>query len=188
MTCHCCSGLACQTERSTQTNKAHLSTNSLLSSPDLGPHVLQSSHDLEVRSWISRVQRLSACAQGAKSSDSKASMSAFARLHQEGDAWQCGAVRAGAPAAASMCKEGARARAGTPSLLLTAARVSSITRHRAAVLRVMQGEARAARAGEAFCACRALLRCVPSPSARRQCWAYILQVHGKTGYLLGVAV
>ena len=146
----------------------------------------ESRHDLEVRSWISRVQRLSACAQGAKSSDSKASMSAFARLHQEGDAWQCGAVRAGAPAAASMCKEGARARAGTPSLLLTAARVSSITRHRAAVLRVMQGEARAARAGEAFCACRALLRCVPS--ARRQCWAYILQVHGKTGWLLRVAV
>ena len=88
--------------------------------------------------------------------------------------------------AASMCKEGARARAGTSYVLLTAARVSSITRHRAAVLRVMQGEARAARAGEAFCACRALLRCVPS--ARRQCWAYILQVHGKTGRLLGVAV
>ena len=63
--------------------------------------------------------------------------------------------------AASMCKEGARARAGTSYVLLTAARVSSITRHRAAVLRVMQGEARAARAGEAFCACRALLRCVP---------------------------
>ena len=72
--------------------------------------------------------------------------------------------------AASMCKEGARARAGTSYVLLTAARVSSITRHRAAVLRVMQCEARAARAGEAFCACRALLRCVPS--ARRQCWAY----------------
>ena len=52
--------------------------------------------------------------------------------------------------AASMCKEGARARAGTPCVLLTAARVSSITRHRAAVLRVMQYEARAARAGEAF--------------------------------------
>ena len=67
------------------------------------------------------------------------------------------AQSAGAPAAASMCKEGARARAGTPCLLLTAARVSSITRHRAAVLRVMQGEARAARAGEAFCACRVLL-------------------------------
>ena len=30
------------------------------------------------------MQRLSACAQGAKSSDSKASMSALARLHQEG--------------------------------------------------------------------------------------------------------
>ena len=128
-------------------------------------HLLQSRHDLEVRSWISRVQRLSACAQGAKSSDSKASMSAFARLHQEGDAWQCGAVRAGAPAAASMCKEGARARAGTPSLLLTAARVSSITRHRAAVLRVMQYEARAARAGEAFRV--RVVRCVRVGNAGR---------------------
>ena len=38
------------------------------------------------------MQRLSACAQGAKSSDSKASMSAFGWLHQEGGAWQCGAV------------------------------------------------------------------------------------------------
>ena len=37
-------------------------------------------------------------------------------------------------------KEGARARAGTPCVLLTAARVASITRHRAAVLRVMQDE------------------------------------------------
>ena len=89
--------------------------------------------------------------------------------------------------AASMCKEGARARAGTSYVLLTAARVSSITRHRAAVLRVMQCEARAARAGEAFCAC---LRCcaVCPVRVRRQCWAYILQVHGKTGWLLRVAV
>ena len=38
------------------------------------------------------MQRLSACAQGAKSSDSNASMSAFGWLHQEGGAWQCGAV------------------------------------------------------------------------------------------------
>ena len=114
--------------------------------------ILQSRHDLEVRSLISRMRLLSACAQGAKRSDSKASMSALGWLHQEGGAWQCGAQSAGAPAAASMCQEGARARAGTPCLLLTAARVSSITRHRAAVLRVMQGEARAARAGEAFCA------------------------------------
>ena len=67
-----------------------------------------------------------------------------------------------------MCKEGARARAGTPYLLLTAARVSSITRHRAAVLRVMQGEARAARAGEAFFACRVLL--LRRPSSARQDW------------------
>ena len=68
--------------------------------------------------------------------------------------------------AASMCKEGARARAGTPCVLLTAARVSSITRHRAAVLRVMQGEARA-RAGEAFCACRVLLLLRRQRSARQ---------------------
>ena len=73
--------------------------------------------------------------------------------------------------AASMCKEGARARAGTPCVLLTAARVSSITRHRAAVLRVMQGEARAARAGEAFCA--RVVRCCAVRCAS-----------GKTGYLL----
>ena len=79
-----------------------------------------------------------------------------------------------------MCKEGARARAGTPYLLLTAARVSSITRHRAAVLRVMQGEARAARAGEAFCACRVLLLLCKKgserrPSSARQDWVYLLR-------------
>ena len=38
------------------------------------------------------MQRLSACAQESKSSDSKVSMSAFGWLHQEGGAWQCGAV------------------------------------------------------------------------------------------------
>ena len=54
--------------------------------------ILQSRHDLEVRSLISRMRRLSACAQGAKRSDSKASMSALGWLHQEGGAWQCGAV------------------------------------------------------------------------------------------------
>ena len=72
-------------------------------------------------------------------------------------------------------KEGARARAGTPCVLLTAARVSSITRHRAAVLRVMQGEARAARAGEALCSCRVLL--LLRRRSARQDWV-----------LLGVAV
>ena len=83
--------------------------------------------------------------------------------------------------AASMCKEGARARAGTPCLLVTAARVSSITRHRAAVLRVMQGEARAARAGEAFCACVLLL--LRRRSARQdwvapRCRGVVAFVHG----------
>ena len=56
----------------------------------------ESRHDLEVRSWISRMQRLSACAQGAKSSDSNASMSAFGWLHQEGGAGEWGAVSRGA--------------------------------------------------------------------------------------------
>ena len=118
----------------------------------------ESRHDLEVRSWILRMQRLSACAQGAKRSDSKASMSAFGWLHQEGGAWQCGAVSRSA--SASKHVQGRSASESGPCLLLAAARVSSITRHRAAVLRVMQGEARAARAGEAFCAsCAAALAC-----------------------------
>ena len=78
--------------------------------------------------------------------------------------------------AASMCKEGARARAGTPCVLLTAARMSSITRHRAAVLRVMQCEARAARAGEAF-----RVRVLSVLLRERSC-------AGKTGWPLGVAV
>ena len=61
------------------------------------------------------------------------------------------AQSAGAAAATqgAQCKE---ARAGTPYVRLTAACVSSNTRHHAAVLRAMQGEAEAARAGEAFCA------------------------------------
>ena len=72
-------------------------------------------------------------------------------------------------------KEGARARAGTPCVLLTAARVSSITRHRAAVLRVMQGERGQRERGKLFAcvSCRVLLR-------ERSC-------AGKTGWLLGVA-
>ena len=47
-------------------------------------------------------------------------------------------------------KEGARARAGGLCVRLIAARVSSITRHRATGFRAMQAEAKAARAGEAF--------------------------------------
>ena len=131
----------------------------------------ESRHDLEVRSWILRMQRLSACAQGAKRSDSKASMSAFGWLHQEGGAWQCGAVSRSA--SGSKHVQGRSASESGPCLLLAAARVSSITRHRAAVLRVMQGEARAARAGEAFCACRVLLRCACASvrTSQRNCTA-----------------
>ena len=113
--------------------------------------ILQSRHDLEVRSLISRMRRLSACAQGAKRIDSKASMSALGWLHQEGGAWQCGAVSRSASGSKHVQGRSA-SESGHAVSLLTAARVSSITRHRAAVLRVMQGEARAARAGEAFCA------------------------------------
>ena len=70
-----------------------------------------SMHDLEVRAWISRMQRLSARAQGAKSSDSNASMSAFGWLHQEGGAWQCGAVSRSALRQACARKERERERA-----------------------------------------------------------------------------
>ena len=75
----------------------------------------------------------------------------------------CLAMRRSQQESASGSKhvQGRSASESGPCLLLAAARVSSITRHRAAVLRVMQGEARAARAGEAFCACRVLLRCAP---------------------------
>ena len=129
--------------------------------------ILQSRHDLEVRSLISRMRRLSACAQGAKRIDSKASMSALGWLHQEGGAWQCGAVSRSASGSKHVQGRSA-SESGHAVSLLTAARVSSITRHRAAVLRVMQGEARAARAGEAFCACRVLL--LRRPSSARQDW------------------
>ena len=126
--------------------------------------ILQSRHDLEVRSLISRMRRLSACAQGAKRIDSKASMSALGWLHQEGGAWQCGAVSRSASGSKHVQGRSA-SESGHAVSLLTAARVSSITRHRAAVLRVMQGEARAARAGEAFCA--RVVRCCCCASARR---------------------
>ena len=99
------SGAVCASRESGEFRRNDCQKSSGLSSAE-------SRHDLEVRSWILRMQRLSACAQGAKRSDSKASMSAFGWLHQEGGAWQCGAVSRRAPAAASMCKEGARARAG----------------------------------------------------------------------------
>ena len=65
----------------------------------------------------------------------------------------------------AQCKE---ARAGTPYVRLTAACVSSNTRHHAAVLRAMQGEAEAARAAEVrlpvfpkvfACSVRAAVRC-----------------------------
>ena len=125
--------------------------------------ILQSRHDLEVRSLISRMRRLSACAQGAKRIDSKASMSALGWLHQEGGAWQCGAVSRSASGSKHVQGRSA-SESGHAVSLLTAARVSSITRHRAAVLRVMQGEARAARAGEAFCA--RVVRCCCCASAR----------------------
>ena len=120
------------------------------------------------------MQRLSACAQGAKSSDSKASVSAFGWLHQEGGAWQCGAVSRSASGSKHVQGRSASESGHASRLLLTAAHVSSITRHRAAVLRVMQGEARAARAGEAFCACRVLL--LQRASLGQDCPA--LFVHG----------
>ena len=103
------------------------------------------------------MQRLSARAQGSKGSDSKPSMSAIRLLQQQGGAWQCGAVRAGAVRRQQACAQGRSAGESGLCVRLIAARVSSITRHRAAGFRAMQAEAKAARAGEAFRACRVLL-------------------------------
>ena len=83
------------------------------------------------------------------------------------------AQSAGAAAATqgAQCKE---ARAGTPYVRLTAACVSSNTRHHAAVACHAGRGGGSASGGSFLCACRALLRCA-------------LRV-GKTGTLLGVAV
>ena len=87
-------------------------------------------------------------------------MSALARLHQEGVPGNA-AQSAGAPGGSKQVQGRSASESGHAAcVLLTAARVSSITRHRAAVLRVMQGEARAARAGEAVCAWRCCCCCV----------------------------
>ena len=103
-------------------------------------------HDLEVRSLISRMRRLSGCEDGWKGRDSKASVSIFRVVHQEGAGSQVVFRTRGERQPAS--KEGARATAGSRRVLLAAARVSSITRLRAAVyvLSAMQGEAKAASA------------------------------------------
>jgi hypothetical protein len=140
--------------------------------------MISSSHDLEVRAWISRMQRLSARAQGSKGSDSKPSMSAIRLLQQQGGAWQCGAVRAGAVRRQQACAQGRSAGESGLCVRLIAARVSSITRHRAAGFRAMQAEAKAARAGEAFLSCVLLLLRRAVGSGRQ----------GKTVCPLGVAV
>ena len=123
----------------------------------------ESRHDLEVRSWISRMRRLSGCAQGSKSSDSKPSRSAFRLLQQQGGAWHCGAVSRSGGGNTRCTVQGSES-GHAVCTLDRRVRVEQYSASRGGVA-CMQGEAGAARAGEAFCACRALLRC-----ARRQDW------------------
>ena len=108
-----------------------------------------SMHDLEVRAWISRMQRLSARAQGSKGSDSKPSMSAIRLLQQQGGAWQCGAVRAGAPCGKHVQGRSASESGHAESTLDRRARVEHHSASRGGIA-CQQCEARAARAGEAF--------------------------------------
>ena len=129
--------------------------------------ILQSRHDLEVRSLISRMRRLSACAQGAKRIDSKASMSAFGWFHQEGGPWQCVALAVSRSASGSKHVQGRSASESghAESTLDRRARVEHHSASRGGIAcHAGRGEGSAS-GGSFLCACRALLRC-----ARRQDW------------------
>ena len=127
-----------------------------------------SMHDLEVRAWISRMQRLSACAQGAKSSDSKASMSALARLHQEGVPGNAAqSAGPGAPGGSKHVQGRSASESGhAEDAVCTLDRRAHVEHHSASRggIACQQGEARAARAGKLFvrvaCCC-----CCVGPSA-----------------------
>ena len=121
--------------------------------------ILQSRHDLEVRSLISRMRRLSACAQGAKRIDSKASMSALGWLHQEGGAWQCGAVSRSASGSKHVQGRSASESGHAVSTLDRRARVEHHSASRGGIAcHAGRGEGSAS-GGSFLCACRALLRC-----------------------------
>ena len=136
--------------------------------------ILQSRHDLEVRSLISRMRRLSACAQGAKRSDSKASMSALGWLHQEGGAWQCGAVSRSASGSKHVQGRSASESGHAVSTLDRRARVEHHSASRGGIA-FHEGRGEGSASGGSFlCACRALLLL----AARRQ------DRSGKTGWLL----
>ena len=117
--------------------------------------ILQSRHDLEVQSLISRMQRLSACAQGAKRSDSKASMNAFGWFHQEGGPWQCVAVSRSASGSKHVQGRSASESGHAMSTLDRRARVEHHSASRGGIAcHAARGECSAS-GGSFFCACRA---------------------------------
>ena len=127
--------------------------------------ILQSRHDLEVRSLISRMRRLAACAQGAKRSDSKASMSALGWLHQEGGAWQCGAVSRSASGSKHVQGRSASESGHAVSTLDRRARVEHHSASRGGIAcHAGQGEGSAS-GGKLFVSCAAALcmRCRRDP-------------------------
>ena len=95
-------------------------------------------------------------------------------------AWQCGAVsRSAWRQQASARKERKRERARRVCTLDRRARVEHHSASRGGIAcHAGRGEGSAS-GGSFLC-----LSCAAALCARRQCWAYILQVHGKTGYLL----
>ena len=130
--------------------------------------ILQSRHDLEVRSLISRMRRLSACAQGAKRSDSKASMSALGWLHQEGGAWQCGAVSRSASGSKHVQGRSASESGHAESTLDRRARVEHHSASRGGIAcHAGRGEGSASGGSFLCVSCVLLLR---RPSSERQDW------------------
>ena len=96
------------------------------------------------------MRRLSGCAQGSKSSDSKPSRSAFRLLQQQGGAWHCGAVSRSGGGNTRCTVQGSES-GHAVCTLDRRVRVEQYSASRGGVA-CMQGEAGAARAGEAFCA------------------------------------
>ena len=101
---------------------------------------------------------LSVC-KGAKSSHSKASMSAFGWLHQESGAWQCGAVSRSASGSKHVQGRSASESGHAVSTLDRRARVEHHSASRGGIAcHAGRGEGSAS-GGSFLCACRALLRC-----------------------------
>ena len=104
------------------------------------------------------MRRLSGCAQGSKSSDSKPSRSAFRLLQQQGGAWHCGAVsRSGG--GNTRCTVRGSESGHAVCTLDRRVRVEQYSASRGGVACHAGRGGGSASGGSFLCACRALLRC-----------------------------